>query len=96
MTGKYIRPDLVCFDCFGDSAIMRDRGLVIEQGQLDFFSVSVSHPLPVFSGFLVLFPSASAPFINKLKNYSKMKQYFSQAYNMNCTSCFYFEGNISL
>lgn len=26
VTGKYIRPDLVCFGCFGDAAIMRDRG----------------------------------------------------------------------
>lgn len=24
MIGKYIRPDLVCFDCFGDFAVMRD------------------------------------------------------------------------
>lgn len=37
VTGKYIRPDLVCFGCFGDVAIMRDRGLVIEQGQCDSF-----------------------------------------------------------
>lgn len=35
VTGKYIRPDLVCFGCFGDVAIMRDRGLVIERGQLE-------------------------------------------------------------
>lgn len=37
VTGKYIRPDLVCFGCFGDAAIMRDRGLVIEQGRFFFF-----------------------------------------------------------
>lgn len=47
VTGKYIRPDLVCFGCFGDAAIMRDRGLVIEQGQFDSFSFSASHPVLV-------------------------------------------------
>lgn len=41
VTGKYIRLDLVCFGCFGDAAIMRDRGLVMEQaGHLDSFSSS--------------------------------------------------------
>lgn len=38
VTGKYIRPDLVCFGCFGDAAIMRDRGLVIKQGRFLYFS----------------------------------------------------------
>lgn len=42
VTEKYIRPDLVCFGCFGDAAIMRDRGLVIEEGRTDSFLGS--HP----------------------------------------------------
>lgn len=41
--GKYIRPDLVCFGCFGDAAIMRDRGLVIEQGRFFFCQPSCAH-----------------------------------------------------
>ena len=39
-TGKYIRPDLVRFGCFGDAAIMRDRGLVMEPGYFDSVSCS--------------------------------------------------------
>lgn len=54
VTGKYIRPDLVCFGCFGDVAIMRDRGLVIEQGQYDS-CFSYSHPVVVLLCAFALF-----------------------------------------
>lgn len=54
VTGKYIRPDLVCFGCFGDVAIMRERGLVIEQGQYDSF-FSYSHPVVVLLCAFALF-----------------------------------------
>lgn len=43
VTGKYISPDLVCFGCFGDSVIIRARGLAIGGGSLYFFIVQ---PLP--------------------------------------------------
>lgn len=54
VTGKYIRPDLVCFGCFGDVAIMRDRGLVFEQGQYDS-CFSYSHPVVVLLCAFALF-----------------------------------------
>lgn len=64
VTGKYIRPDLVCFGCFGDAAIMRDRGLVTERGQ---FSFPLSQPpsalfLPLFRSHttcISVFPSSN-------------------------------------
>jgi len=57
VTGKYIRPDLVCFGCFGDATIMRDRGLVTEQGQLVSFSFSCSHPVVALSCAFEFFSS---------------------------------------
>lgn len=58
VTGKHIRPDLVCFGCFGDAAIMRERGLVIGQGQFDSLSCSASRPVLVLSNSFALFPPA--------------------------------------
>ena len=65
VTGKYIRPDLVCFGCFGDAAIMRDRGLVIEQGQFDSFSYSAGRPVLVCS-FSTCVPSYLFPLLSSL------------------------------
>lgn len=58
VTGKYIRPDLVCFGCFGcfgDAAIMKDRGLVMEQGHFDSFSFFSQPSFCPFSPALWLF-----------------------------------------
>lgn len=56
VTGKYIRPDLVCFGCFGDAAIMRDRGgRWLSRVRLIHFFFSASHPALVFSCSHALF-----------------------------------------
>lgn len=64
VTGKYIRPDLVCFGCFGDAAIMRDRGLVIKRGRFLYFSfiqLSRAHFLQLVLLFFYLFCGGTPP-----------------------------------
>lgn len=55
VTGKYIRPDLVCFGCFGDAAIMKDRGVGDRAGSVLFFFVFQTAILCPFAAALWLF-----------------------------------------